>query len=392
MVDGGPTSIDPVATSAGPARVERAIEVRERGIIALFTVTTTAEAPVRVSVVDYFPGNWRVDEIGFHEAYRPDEGSASTDVLRFDVTVPPGEETLVVSGITLDSAVDREAVEAAQSFSTPRIERVDPVSAGEPALDEEPASGDQDDIFDQIGGATVERDESAVEPGVSGRQLADALAAAVRAGNVDEATIDTLRGALVDRDGTSTQLRLERLESRQAEFATYVDALRDLIEEHGPATEFVAQLQASIRELEDETAALQDDIEATRGASASIREELTSRTDDLGDRLDAVEEANESLGAGIAVLASDLDDLRSRVQELEDEIEGAGTEIDDLSADLDDVNRTTAAIESQVATIADELDALRNRVEEWEAVRERLLDALEPELRFEPEPDERADR
>lgn len=334
-----PTShLDPVSTTREGVAVERRLELQATGIVAIETVSSSGETPVRVSVIDYLPGNWDVDEIGYHEEHAPEEGSVGSDSVVFEVVVDSANPARVVFGMVLAEAEDMEAITEAQESSLPRIDKIEAVEDAEG--DDEPSFSDMDPAeFFEIAGTEAEDGADRVdEVPAADRGVLDELAAEFEAGDVDDDSLETVQNALVTPFGKSTRLRLRRLESRLEEFDVYVESLREMIDEHGTGAEFLEGVRSSIESVDAE-------VESLRSEVHQAAEERESIADELGR----------------------LSDVEGTVEELDGSVRSIETAIDDLEEDLD--------------SIRSETESLRDRIEDWEAVRDRLVDALDVGVR-----------
>lgn len=417
MDDSAPRASDSTTVTAGPVTVERELEVRGHGVVAVFTVRATGGRPVRASIADYLPGNWTVSEIGFNPAFAPDDGTATVDAVRFAVDVTPGGDVVVVYGMTLAEGPDATSLTRASEFSKPVIERVDvadgvlapddagPDAASSASLERADAASARDPaaFFERAGRpsgpserpASHDAGSTPDEPGRRAREggLVAALVEELESGEVDEATLDALEASLAERRETSLRSRIERLESRQEEFGAYVDALGELLDEHGPAVEFVTEILGSIEALEAAVEDLEAAVEAATTERAALREDLDEESDairgllaaetasireDLDEQRSALEDALEALGDDVdertTALRADLEaETEAILDALEDETTGLRDDIEGATAAR---REAVADLEAAVGSIRREVETLSDRIGEWEAVRSRLLAAF----------------
>jgi predicted nucleic acid-binding Zn-ribbon protein len=261
------------------------------------------------------------------------------------------------------------------------------IAAGADAEDEAAAdeSGNDADAYVDIG-ADAEDGDVAGESGgdadvlaaaAAGGGLAATLAAEIRAGEVSDADLETLRGELDSGLPRSADVRIRRLQSQFADLDAYVDALEEFIDDEGTGAELVERLDAELEEVTAEIADLRDGLDAAADDREAIHDGVDALDDDLAatdDRLDDVE--------GTASAAADgVDDLRGRTDAVEDHLDDVESDIDDLVDDLDDVVadiRDVAAdvdeTEEYVARVDDDLEAVR---EDVSTVAEDVADAQE---------------
>jgi hypothetical protein len=152
-----------------------------------------------------------------------------------------------------------------------------------------------------------------------GPPVAEALLAELRAGRVDDETVEALRTYVGDAPDTASAVRLDRLSARVEELETYTDALERILNRVGTDEDIVASLEA----LESDLAAL----DAATGGTDELRVELAAvgrrveslRADqeatrgDLGDVREALDDARREFGGvseELAVVRRDLEDLR----------------------------------------------------------------------------------
>jgi phage shock protein A len=223
--------------------------------------------------------------------------------------------------------------------------------ADDEAADTDANGADEIDVaVDEVEGATAAEgngtDEAAVEA-VTPDDLAATLAAEIRAGEVDDEDLATLRDALgADLDDVepgvpgSVEARIEKLQSDVSEVAAYTDALEAFLDESGSAEELLAvqdeveSMQGSIGNLEGSLESVEtrvDSVEATAEGAAEDVAALESAVDGLSESLSAVEAEVAGLRDDVDALEDDLgEDLDDRVVELETQLDGMEDDIEDL--------------------------------------------------------------
>ena len=239
-----------------------------------------------------------------------------------------------------------------------------------------------DDGADAEGGDAADESEDDADADVlaaaaAGGGLAATLAAEIRAGEVSDADLETLRGELDPGLPRSADVRIRRLQSQFADLDAYVDALEEFIDDEGTGAELVERLDAELEEVTAEIADLREGLDAAADDREAIHDGVDALDDDLAatdDRLDDVE--------GTASAAADgVDDLRGRTDAVEDHLDDVESDIGDLVDDLDDVVADIGDVaadvdetEEYVARVDDDLGAVR---EDVSTVAEDVADAQE---------------
>ncbi|WP_267642933.1 hypothetical protein [Haloarchaeobius amylolyticus] len=177
--------------------------------------------------------------------------------------------------------------------------------------------------------------------------MVERLLAELEEGSVSEDERITLRRKLGFDPRTSTEVRLDHLQSRVERFAAYADAMETFLDENGTGKDLLEDLQEDIETLEAEQADLAEELSAEREERATLGESVEANAAEL-DRIDDLEESMETLRS----------DFEERSEALTAELRELG----------DAVDRLTGAIEE----VDDRLDDLDARVEENAKVRQAL--------------------
>ena len=271
--------------------------------------------------------------------------------------------------------------------------------------------------------------------------LAAALAAEIRAGEVDDDDLETLRSELDMGVPRSVDVRIGRLQSSVADIEAYADALAEFIDGEGTAREILDDLDEQLAAVEAEMTALDERVASADTDREDIREEVsrvdesvssvtdeveavTGRVEEVDDRVDTVAadvssvdesvtsveesvervtddvsrlddesaslgEAVDDLGEDVETLyesvddtAADLEATENRVDDVEDRLGRFDEEFDDLWNDLAEVDTRLTDIEDRLGGDLDdveaELEAINDHLEELEAFRNRLNEAFGP--------------
>ncbi len=156
--------------------------------------------------------------------------------------------------------------------------------------------------------------------------LAAALAAEVRAGEVADEDLDTLRDALGAADDDSeenvpghVEAKLDKLQADVDEVVAYTGALESFLDDAGTADDLLAMRE----EFDD----LLDSLDDVEGSVAGMEDRL----DEVAAATDSLEGSVEELRADLAELEDGLgENLDDRVTDLEDELDEMDEDIQTL--------------------------------------------------------------
>jgi predicted nucleic acid-binding Zn-ribbon protein len=188
----------------------------------------------------------------------------------------------------------------------------------------------------------------------------------LRSGAVSDDEIEALREALGIQARRSTEARIEHVESRLTEFDAYVEALEAFIDENGTADEAIADLEATVDELNDRIASLENELEDVREQQATMRETV----DDHDDELSAVEERTDALETRIEDLDSTTADQDSRIEDLEEDQRELRSELEDDRRDL------RSDLETSIDEVESDVDDLSTRIDSIESSWRKVKDAF----------------
>ncbi|MEF8757738.1 MAG: hypothetical protein V5A33_05845, partial [Halobacteriales archaeon] len=186
----------------------------------------------------------------------------------------------------------------------------------------------------------------------------------LRSGALSDEEVEALREALGIQPPRSTEARIEHVESRVTEFEAYIEALEAFIDENGTADEIIANLEATVDDLNDEIASLEDELEDVRDQQAGMQETLETYDDELS----AAEERIEALETQVGDLDSRTSDQGSRIGTLEEDQRELRSELEDEQADLrSDLEGSIDEVESDVDTLSTRIDSLESS---WRKVKD----------------------
>jgi len=229
------------------------------------------------------------------------------------------------------------------------------------------ADDPDDDAYVDIGSEGVWTD-AAPEAGTAAEAdggLAATLAAEIRAGDVSEADLETLRGELDPGLPRSADVRIRRLQSQLADLEAYTDAIEEFIDDKGTGAELVERLDTELEAVTAELETLHDGLDA----AADGREKLRGGIDTLGDDLAATDERLDAVDETAAEAVDGVDDLHDRVDATEDHLEDADSDIDSL---LDDVDSVAAEVDDVAADLGDTDEYVSQVDDDLREVRESL--------------------
>lgn len=402
--------------------VDRALSRNDGDVIATMELHAEADRPVRVTVVDEAPAAWSVVEVGVHPKFVPERYATGGRRFEFTDTVSPDEPLEVVYGFQIEAVGDleppglptiseealveddEESEDSILGGTGPVFEESDDPPAGpgdEPTPTEDPTGdGAADDAgadgpaFDEsrsasetgsfrerferardaalttADGAAVDEAPSAPPDAGDDRPVAERLAEEL-ADDVDDETLAAIRSALGVESSRRDEVQVGHLQSRVEEFAAYADTLGDLIDEHGPPGELLADHDARLRSLGDDVDGVRsqlDEVADERAALADRLDAVDERLEDLDGRLRAVDDVTEEVES----LRTELDQLR---RQHGDDVDDLSSALDGLESSLDDA---VGDLDRDVDGLRGDLEAVRANVKEWQATRARLADEFAP--------------
>jgi methyl-accepting chemotaxis protein len=287
-----------------------------------------------------------------------------------------GEET--VSDIIGDTdEAEEEETESAEEEEeeAPSIDLNEPAEPGpvdeEETVEPAPAQASADDLESAIAGVEEPGEAEATEPeadeeeaeeetgvavevteagdgaaAVETEDLASALAAEIRAGDVDDEDLETLRDALgADLDSESVaveaeipghvEAKLDKLQSDVDEVVAYTDALAEFLDDAGTADDLLA-LREEFEDLQGIVTGLEDRVESVAGTA-----------DDAADRASEVADHAERVDERVDDLSGTVEDIDEHVTNLEDDLgEELDSRVTDLETELDDMEEDIETLEN----------------------------------------------
>ncbi|MBB6646352.1 hypothetical protein [Halobellus ruber] len=271
-----------------------------------------------------------------------------------------------------DAGEDTEEPDAAGADAEEPVAAGADAAAGTAASDEPDAAGAEADAYVDIGaeGDAVAAGGAAAPDG----GLAATLAAEIRAGEVSEADLETLRGELDSGLPRSADVRIRRLQSQFADLEAYTDAIEEFIDDEGTGAELVERLDTELEAVTAELEELQDGLDAAAEDRGAIRDGIDALEADLAatdERLDAVDETAEAAADGVDdlqeradAIEGHLDEVESDVGDLVDDIDDVVADLDDVAADLDDTDEYVSRLDDDLEEVRAEVSAVDDDLEE----------------------------
>ncbi|MEF8801893.1 MAG: hypothetical protein V5A38_09480 [Halolamina sp.] len=232
---------------------------------------------------------------------------------------------------------------------------------------------DDRDGFDGMEPATpADKSQEDSAPAADADSLVGNLLEEIEAGHASEDELDALRSEL--GIARADEVRFEHMQSRMEDFEAYANALEEIINTHGTASEFVDGIERKVTDLNDEISAVRSEVTAVEEGVAAAGDEREELTDEV-----------EALDETVAGLTDELAELHDLVETVDDRTDTLET---DLREELDEVRdeheREIERIETELETVREQLesdfetefDSLRDDVESLNEVRRTLLSAF----------------
>ncbi|MFB6092236.1 MAG: DUF5798 family protein [Haloquadratum sp.] len=227
----------------------------------------------------------------------------------------------------------------------------------------------------ETGGSTADSNGASAAQSAESGGLAATLAEEIRAGEVSESDLDTLRDELDTGLPRSADVRIRRVQAQMEELNAYADAIAEFIDEEGTGAELVERLDTELTEIEEAIDDLRESVDAAGEDRAAIREDVSAlredvadtddRADEMARQLDEVADTASDAAAGVDELRARmdateerLDDTEGRVDELEADLTDAVADVDDLSAETSDLSAEIDDVAAEVGQTADQIARL----------------------------------
>ncbi|MFB6122864.1 MAG: hypothetical protein ABEJ78_05335 [Haloferacaceae archaeon] len=415
----------PVTVREGDLEVEKSFAADRFPVPAItFTISSAADDPVHLRLVDDIPDSFSMEGIGFHPDYESDNWTAYRDHrVEYVRTLDPGEEVETVYGIRVD---DLDRVE--EFVRTPTVELLDESAspgggaegvlgrdttqvvrdalAGErglPGLDDQPLLGGEEEEaapdprpVDSTATPAVTRRERAAESGSVDAEAPAGDDAVEAADEADEAAAPDAEHVATGDETASDAEPEDEAESTAPD--TDVEAVEETgataagATAPGTAAADIEEVAERAADLDGVAAALADEIRAGDVADEDLellREELDfgapksvdvrigrlqSQVEDLLAYRDALADFLDDHGTADDMLdefRGELDSLESRLADVDASLSAAATERTELRDDVADVREAVESVESEVVALDEEMGEVREDVADLD---ERLVD------------------
>lgn len=296
------------------------------------------------------------------EEEKPDEPVEPLDLQE------PGADT---AGADAGSAGGTEAspgdLEAAVSAAESEID-IDTDTDIDSDTDTETAPGDAEPAI-----VEVEEDAAGAVPTAAGGDVAAALAAQIREGQVAERDLQALREALDVEAAGSTEARLSRLQQDVSDLRAYTDALEAFLDENGEARTLLRELRDEIDRLERRMQATDERTREAVQRADSVDEELDDLAADVREVDDTVSTVEDRLDTDLDEVETGLADVEASVEELQERVET------DVNRELTELRDEVTSARDDVAVTEDRVDDVEDRIEKVSNLEDRMAD-LEADL------------
>ena len=303
---------------------------------------------------------------------------AGTEAPADDVAAALGDESDPIEEIE-EAEPDAEP-DPLEELDEPDAEPLDDLDEpGAPANgDAEPRRVDPDLRPAVTRAADDGADDAGPTPAATPGSVAAALAAEIRAGEVEAGDVETLQDALAPAAPEpepsvprSVEVRIDRLQNRTEDLAAYTDALEEFIDEEGTGA---AEIEGVRSDLDDARA----DVAAVEERLATVEE-----TDErLADRLDDARADLDAAAERVSAVEADVTGLVERVETTEGDLDALRTTVEGLEASVADLEGETDAsvesVEERVDELRTDVRDLESELDELRAFRERMRDAFGP--------------
>lgn len=114
--------IDPIERDNELIGTRRELELRELGVVVTHRITGWSRSPVQFQLFDPLPGEFEIDNIGFHPEYPPEHGRIDHETAVISGVVEPDQVLEIKYGICPTYPEPPEEVQRIQSSRRPSIE------------------------------------------------------------------------------------------------------------------------------------------------------------------------------------------------------------------------------------------------------------------------------
>lgn len=289
------------------------------------------------------------------------------------------------SADTEEADVDEATAESeAESASSQTVEPEAEAQAAAEAGSESDADAEAEAVDDAEAGTDAEVE---VEGEPESQPDAEVESASEEGGPGDDDD-----GGSLSPERRSVEARLDQLTLRVETFGAYAKALEELIDEHGPASEFLDRTRRELADLDERLQSVREEVESVQGDHGEELEDLRERTDaldrrflnaqnrfegEVGDVRERVEHVDDEVGRvdeTVERIDADLAEQGSDVRRIDDDVEGLTDRVDGLETNIQSVRETVRTVEDDVSTVSEDVRAMREEVESLRAAVESFND------------------
>jgi DNA repair exonuclease SbcCD ATPase subunit len=250
-----------------------------------------------------------------------------------------------------DDDTDTDAPSPAEASADDLESAIANVDEADTEAEDEETDGESEAAVDESTAAHAAEAEhgNGTAEAVAVDDIAAALAAEIRAGDVADEDLQTLNEALgpdIEAMSAEAELpghveaKLDKLQSDVDEVVAYTGALEEFLDDAGTADDLLA-----MRERFDDVEGSLERLEGTVSAVESDVTAVDDRVDSIDDRVDSMAETTESLDGRISTIEDDLATLRNDLETMQDELG------EDLSDRLADVEAELEEMEDDIETL-----------------------------------------
>ncbi|WP_458207332.1 AAA family ATPase [Haladaptatus sp. NG-SE-30] len=330
------------------------------------TITDIVSEDGSQVVRDVIAGEGELPGVDDEEAASPDHAGDADGDPSVAVTDDNIEHPVSESGAEADSDLD----DSLDKSTTDPVSQSDDVSL-EPN-DDRVSVADDTTCDSPTDDATIDSTEQSTSPSRP-RSVAAALAAEIRAGDVNDTDLQLIQQELSLGSPESTNVRIHHIQSRVDDLAAYTEALEGFIDDNGTTQTIIEEFQTEIETIRSSFDAMHDDIESVK----EERARTTARVADLEGELGDFEDRIGTLDADLDVFQSELDDLDDLVATNTHEVTAFADELEGLREDYNDVKSLEGELGSLSTTVSD----LSQTMSETDDQIDETIDGLRSDIR-----------
>lgn len=293
-----------------------------------YELSSTRTEPVRVRLVEDPPPSLEPEQFGFHSEYGSHDWRIDDGCLVFERRLDPGEDVTTIVGV-------REVEDTRQLLDD--VDDVVVTSADAPADPESTSDESVEEALDEALNDDAGHPAGPTREPTRFEDRGEEHEAEDDSGGTATAGIELSTDEPADGQTDSIDARIRHLQADVADLRAYTAALEEFLDEHGSATEVVADFDDRLDTFQDDLAALETRVEANDDAISSVSAD--------------VDEVRESVDDNDA----ELDEVLTRLEAVETQLEDVGDlstladRLTSVEADVDEVNRWRESLRSALS-------------------------------------------